>query len=61
MQQPIDILIMLTKEYLRLLEKRREVQPNLSYSYERVSKARIQRAALMLRETMLDVENGRLK
>ena len=52
---------MLTKEYLRLLEKRKEVQPNLSYSYERVSKARIQRAALMLRETMLDVENGRLK
>ena len=38
MQQPIDILIMLTKEYLRLLEKRKEVQPNLSYSYERVSK-----------------------
>lgn len=61
MQQPIDILIMLTKEYLRLLEKRKEVQTNLSYSYERVSKARIQRAALMLRETMLDVENGRLK
>lgn len=61
MQQPIDILIMLTKEYLWLLEKRKEVQPNLSYSYERVPKARIQRAALMLRETMLDVENGRLK
>ena len=37
MQQPIDILIMLTKEYLRLLEQRKEVQPNLSYSYERVS------------------------
>lgn len=46
MQQPIDILIMLTKEYLRLLEKRKEVQPNLSYSYERVSKARIQRAKI---------------
>ena len=61
MTNQLDTLIALSKEYTRLLEKRREIEPDLSAYEPKIPKERIKRAGLMLRQTMIDVEKGRIK
>lgn len=61
MTNQLDTLIALSKEYTRLLEKRRELEPNWFAYDPKISNERIKRTGLMLRQTMIDVEKGRLK
>ncbi|MCI2750587.1 hypothetical protein HMPREF2693_00245 [Staphylococcus sp. HMSC068D08] len=61
MTNQLDTLIALSKEYTRLLEKRREIEPNI-FSYEpKIPTSRIKRTGIVLRQTMIDYENGRVK
>ncbi|MCG2354729.1 hypothetical protein K4S27_06155 [Staphylococcus epidermidis] len=61
MTNQLDTLIALSKEYTRLLEKRRDLEPNWDAYEPGISNERIKRTGLMLRQTMLDVEKGRMK
>ncbi|TXD08237.1 hypothetical protein FAF33_007075 [Staphylococcus haemolyticus] len=61
MTNQLDTLIALSKEYTRLLEKRRDLEPNWDAYKPEISNERIKRTGLMLRQTMLDVEKGRMK
>ncbi|MBE7320257.1 hypothetical protein [Staphylococcus epidermidis] len=61
MTNQLDTLIALSKEYTRLLEKRRELEPNWFAYDPKISNERIRRTGLMLRQTMIDVEKGRMK
>ncbi|MGV3095515.1 hypothetical protein [Staphylococcus borealis] len=61
MTNTLDTLIALSKEYTRLLEKRRDWVPNWDVYKPEISNERIKRTGLMLRQTMLDVEKGRMK
>ncbi|MBE9452679.1 hypothetical protein IM157_01075 [Staphylococcus epidermidis] len=59
MTNHIDTLIALSKEYIRLLEKRKKDKS--AYSYEDISDARLIRTGLVLRQTMIEFEKGRMK
>ena len=61
MSNQLDTLIALSKEYTRLLEKRRELKPNWHAHETEIPNERIKRTGLMLRQTMIDVEKGRMK
>ena len=61
MSKKLDTLIALSKEYTRLLEKRRELEPNWHAYGPKIPNERIKRTGLMLRQTMLDFEKGRIK
>ena len=61
MTNQLDTLIALSKEYTRLLEKRRELEPNWHVYNTEIPNERIKRTGLMLRQTMIDVEKGRMK
>lgn len=61
MTNTLDNLIALSKEYTRLLEKRRELEPNWHAYNPKIPNERIRRTGLMLRQTMIDVEKGRIK
>lgn len=59
MTNSLDTLIALSKEYIRVLEERKK--ENLEYGFNVVSEARVERTGLVLRQTMLDYEKGRIK
>ncbi|MGE0993794.1 hypothetical protein ACQGR0_11055 [Bacillus sp. GMa5/2] len=59
MTNALDTLIALSKEYIRVLEERKK--ENLEYGFYVVSETRIERTGLVLRQTMLDYEKGRMK
>lgn len=59
MTNSLDTLIALSKEYIRVLEERKK--ENLEYGFNVVSETRVERTGLVLRQTMLDYEKGRIK
>lgn len=59
MNSSLDTLIALSKEYIRVLEERKK--ENLEYGFNIVSETRVKRTGLVLRQTMLDYEKGRMK
>ncbi|PTK42117.1 hypothetical protein BUZ27_06240 [Staphylococcus haemolyticus] len=61
MTNQLDTLIAISKEYTRLLEKRKELKEVGTSRYistTEISTARIKRTGLMLRQTMIDFEKG---
>ncbi|WP_353419824.1 hypothetical protein PYH66_05515 [Staphylococcus delphini] len=59
MTNPLDTLIALSEEYIRVLKERKK--ENLEYSFDIVSKTRVERTGLVLRQAMLDFEKGRME
>ncbi|MDR9833883.1 hypothetical protein [Staphylococcus coagulans] len=59
MTDQLDTLIALSEEYIRVLKERKK--GNLEHGFDIVSKTRIERTGLVLRQAMLDFEKGRMK
>ncbi len=57
MTNQLDTLIGLSEEYIRVLKERKK---NLEHGFDIVSKTRIERTGLVLRQAMLDFEKGRM-
>ncbi|MTV23027.1 hypothetical protein [Staphylococcus delphini] len=59
MTNALDTLIALSEEYIRVLKERKK--ENLEHSFDIVSKTRVERTGLVLRQAMLDFEKGRMR
>lgn len=59
MTNALDVLIALSEEYIRVLKERKK--ENLEYSFDTISKTRVERTGLVLRQAMLDFEKGRMR